>query len=433
MLQRRSVKGVYRRRRRARRHYVLKVDKIIADGNPLGCLWCILAFALIVWAGFEILHQLSNRVPAVVLTASTSAFSNPAMLFGHTRGTRIFSIALFLACCGITVFALVRFCEYGLCAHRRSEESEGIQIEHGIDSLEGLHPVCVSKLVNATGLQDDIVVAVLHLAAMGVLDISRPGEGEAGGKDIRISIVRGAVVTDGLDKTTLKLVRAALGGRASGTVREMMTRVGVSGTSADKRLMKDIDAFFQASHEEFEASGLRDVSALPPLSLVEGRLPWGTTRTMRWNGIVQLSVTLSAMAALYAAVFAQELPTLLACGPVLIALTSISTLLYDPGITDEGVEVARHCAGIREWLSEFTRTRDWEAADVVLWDDILTYAYVLEVSSKVTDELFAIGNKVTDSYADAYVAKHPVPTSDRYSAGVWGQGLYQAEWRARAL
>ena len=57
---------------------------------------------------------------------------------------------------------------------------------------------------------------------------------------------------------------------------------------------------------------------------------------------------------------------------------------------------------------------------------------MLEVSSEVTDELFAIGNKVTDSYADAYVSKHPVPMSGG-AGSVWGQGLNRAVWRARAL
>lgn len=58
---------------------------------------------------------------------------------------------------------------------------------------------------------------------------------------------------------------------------------------------------------------------------------------------------------------------------------------------------------------------------------------MLEVSPGVTDELLAIGNKVTDSYADAYVSKHPVPKFGGGEGSVWGQGLNRAVWRARAL
>ena len=90
------------------------------------------------------------------------------------------------------------------------------------------------------------------------------------------------------------------------------------------------------------------------------------------------------------------------------------------------MEVVRRCAGIREWLSEFTRIRESETADVALWDDNLTYAYVLEVSPGVTDELLAIGNKVTDSYADVYASKNPVPKSRSAAGSVWGTGLNRA-------
>ena len=55
---------------------------------------------------------------------------------------------------------------------------------------------------------------------------------------------------------------------------------------------------------------------------------------------------------------------------------------------------------------------------------------MLEVSPGVTDELLAIGNKVTDSYADAYVSKNPVPKSRSAAGSVWGTGLNRAAWRA---
>ena len=432
MLRRWSVREVYRRRRRARRHYLLKSDALIADGNPLGCFGAILGLGIVTLGGFYGINCLMTTGSLAKLVVAQ--FSNPLCLLGHTKAMRIFSVLTFATCYGIMVFILARFWGYGLAAHRRSEERRGVEIEHSIDALAGLHPVCVSKLVNATGLQDDIVVAVLHLAAIGALDISRPIDKGKGEEDIVISIVRGAAVTDKLDKATLRLMRAAFRGKASGTVREILERMGASGTSGDTRLTNAIDGFFQASHEEFAESGLRDVSSLPRFSvMLEGNLSWGTTRSMRWLDIVKSSVALTVVLPGYIAAAAGDLPTLLVCGPILILLTSVLTLVYDPGITEKGVEVVRHCAGIREWISEYTCMRESEAADVALWDDNLTYAYVFEVSSEVTDELFAIGNKVTDSYADAYVSKHPVPKFGGGEGSVWGQGLNRAVWRARAL
>ena len=108
-----------------------------------------------------------------------------------------------------------------------------------------------------------------------------------------------------------------------------------------------IDGFFQASHEEFEESGLRDVSSLPQISpALEGRLSWGTTRSLRRLDIVEPSVALSAAIPGFVAALARDLPTLLVCGPILIALTSTLSLVYDLVVTEKGVEVVRRCAGI---------------------------------------------------------------------------------------
>ena len=179
MLRRWSVREVYRRRRRARRHYLLKSDALIADGNPLGCFGAILGLGIVTLGGVYGINCLMTTGSLAKLVVAQ--FSNPLCLLGHTKAMRIFSVLTFATCYGIMVFILARFWGYGLAAHRRSEERRGVEIEHSIDALAGLHPVCVSKLVNATGLQDDIVVAVLHLAAIGALDISRPidkGKGE---------------------------------------------------------------------------------------------------------------------------------------------------------------------------------------------------------------------------------------------------------------
>ena len=84
-----------------------------------------------------------------------------------------------------------------------------------------------------------------------------------------------------------------------------------------------IDGFFQASHEEFEESGLRDVSSLPRFSVMqEGNPSWETTRSLRWLDIVESSAALSVVLPGYIAALTRDLPTLLVCGPILIALTS---------------------------------------------------------------------------------------------------------------
>ena len=108
-----------------------------------------------------------------------------------------------------------------------------------------------------------------------------------------------------------------------------------------------IDGFFQASHEEFEESGLRDVSSLPRFSVMqEGNPSWENTRSLRWLDIVESSAALSVVLPGYIAALTRDLPTLLVCGPILIALTSTLSLVYDLGVTEKGVEVVRRCAGI---------------------------------------------------------------------------------------
>lgn len=326
------------------------------------------------------------------------------------------------------------------------------------------HPLVLSRLVNGRFIADDIVVAILHLANLGILEIALiddKGKGSKSEPKILLKNFDESILENEIDIVVYNFLLERL----------FSQRQEVKLSDIVEFSRQEPQDFFDWACELFYCARIQaDESELFSRTL-KGEQARGVFRRKiqkdgagdfksdprfpeRTGGGVMLAFLFVIPVTIYAILYFAQIHLPGTSVPLMsfsfyLSLIPICMLFcaFDGFRTPKGRKAFWETRGLKKWLKDFTALNDSDLDDVTVWDQYLVYAYILSVSKWDTRKIKQVGYSLIDIATDIFTEENgpnPLPfdeygTRDYILALQWhmkrlqGEGEAKTYWRKKRV
>lgn len=289
---------------------------------------------------------------------------------------------LFLVGIGVASIALVGWGIFEFMRHGK-EHTPTFTDEYWRDVPDKtLHPAVMGRLYRWNKEStEDLTATIMHLRVIGAISIHQGNPPENTSSDASKKKLFGkkaakpeyflvktdkadAAVHDPLDKMTMEMLFGKFAG------------------GKDQLWLSDLNTYAENHGEEY-ANAIMDwqgqlTSEVSDAGLFEGQ-------GVRWQTIlIAVSVVYALVGIGIGAITANWWPLIFMI-PAALILFIISNFM--PRRSQKGCDDYARCLALRKWFNDFSNLKERPATDVVVWGELLIYAYLFGVADKVIREL----------------------------------------------